>query len=104
MISRPEFLFRVHEWSISDGRAPSLFALSKVFYRRRPALTTLFATLIPLIMGLFGSTEERREHFLQSGDEVVGLAGALGQVLDLIVLHADLLRGENSFSLSRRST
>jgi hypothetical protein len=30
-------------------------------------------------------TKQRRQHFLQAGDEVIGLAGALGQVFDLVV-------------------
>ena len=38
-----------------------------------------------------GSPQQRRQHFLQAGDQMVGLAGALGQVLDLHVLDGDLL-------------
>ena len=31
------------------------------------------------------SSQQRRQHFLQTGDQVVGLARALGQLLDLLV-------------------
>lgn len=37
-----------------------------------------------------GPSEQRREHLLQASDEVVSLPRPLGQVLDLVVLHADL--------------
>jgi hypothetical protein len=36
------------------------------------------------------SSQQWCQHFLQAGDQVVGLAGTLGQVFDLIVFGADL--------------
>jgi hypothetical protein len=34
--------------------------------------------------------QQRREHFLQSGDQVIGLPGAFGKVLNLVVLDRHL--------------
>ena len=39
---------------------------------------------------LLGASEQRREHFLQSGDEVVGFPIALQHGFDGLVLDADL--------------
>jgi hypothetical protein len=36
------------------------------------------------------SPEEWGQHFLQSCDEVIGLAGTLSEVFNLVVLYADL--------------
>ena len=39
-------------------------------------------------------SKQWRQHFLQTGDEMVGLAGALGEVLDLVVFDRDLTAQE----------
>jgi hypothetical protein len=40
---------------------------------------------------LLRSGQQRREHFLQASDEMVGLSSSLGKVFGLVVLDADLL-------------
>ena len=62
-------------------------------------MTTLFATLVRLTMVLFGATQQRGEHFLQAGDQVVGLAGTLGQVFDLVVLDGHLGSEKLNFAI-----
>src|ERR1700733_12668236 len=40
------------------------------------------------------SAKQRRQHFLQAADQMVGLASTFGQILDLIILSADLAAEE----------
>jgi hypothetical protein len=47
------------------------------------------------------AAEERRQHLLQAGDQVIGLAAALGQVFNLVVLDADLSAKELVFAFQQ---
>ena len=48
------------------------------------------AALAEIRLRLVGAAEERRQHFLQSGDEVIGFPIAFQQGFDGLVLDADL--------------
>ncbi len=61
-------------------------------------------TLAGITLRLLGATEERREHFLQACDEVIGLAGAFGQVFYLLVLDADLAWADFILAFGRRGS
>jgi hypothetical protein len=45
------------------------------------------------------ATKQRRQHCLQAGDQVVCLAGALGEVLNLIIFHGDFSSKKSDFAV-----
>ena len=57
--------------------------------KERPALGNSEPFLVGIGSRLLRTTKQRGEHFLQTSDEMVGFAGALGKVFDLIIFHGD---------------
>ena len=59
--------------------------------RREQRGAELLSVLVGIMVSLFRPAKQRRQHLLQAGDEVVRFPCPLSEVLDLLVLHADLL-------------
>jgi hypothetical protein len=66
----------------------------RVVWRRSFLRDRWWLAVVLAAAWLFAAAKQRSEHFLQSRDEMVGLAGALGKVFNLVILDANLLTEE----------
>jgi hypothetical protein len=53
-------------------------------------LVRLVGMVIHAVPSLFWISQQRRQHFLQTGNKHIGLARTLGHFLDLIIFHVHL--------------
>jgi hypothetical protein len=63
----------------------------------------LIGTVFRLVSSLFWISQQGRQHFLQAGNEYIGLARAFSHFFDLIIFHVHLVAQKIDVALPKQS-